>query len=105
MCLDVFFEVTWEIGQVEFSKETKGQRNTMVVSFDPKKIQVLRFFHRRSRQTAGRFGEEHVKDITDKNSSTIDKYGWLHSGDKALNFSFLCLAGGMGGRGECLKCF
>ncbi|CAJ1327610.1 unnamed protein product [Effrenium voratum] len=29
-----------------------------------------------------RFGDEHVKDITDKNSSTIDKEGWLHSGDK-----------------------
>ncbi|CAK9053283.1 unnamed protein product [Durusdinium trenchii] len=29
-----------------------------------------------------RFGEEHVKDITEKNASTIDQYGWLHSGDK-----------------------
>lgn len=28
------------------------------------------------------FGEEHVKEITDKTASAIDKYGWLHSGDK-----------------------
>ena len=24
-----------------------------------------------------------LKDITEKNASTIDQYGWLHSGDKA----------------------
>ena len=46
-----------------------------------------------------RFGDDHVKvglssafeacasfgiqDITEKNASTIDKEGWLHSGDKA----------------------
>lgn len=29
-----------------------------------------------------RFGDEHVQDITEKNASTIDKEGWLHSGDK-----------------------
>lgn len=28
------------------------------------------------------FGPEHVKEITDKTASAIDKYGWLHSGDK-----------------------
>merc|ERR1712232_1015786 len=28
------------------------------------------------------FGEEHVEDITSKNRSTIDKWGWLHSSDK-----------------------
>merc|ERR1719191_2207912 len=28
------------------------------------------------------FGLEHVKEITDKTASAIDKYGWLHSGDK-----------------------
>jgi len=28
------------------------------------------------------FGDDHVKEITDKNAGTIDKEGWLHSGDK-----------------------
>merc|ERR550514_1767537 len=28
------------------------------------------------------FGPEHIKDIEDKNSATIDSEGWLHSGDK-----------------------
>jgi long-chain-fatty-acid--CoA ligase ACSBG len=28
------------------------------------------------------FGSEHVKEMEDKNASTIDQYGWLHSGDK-----------------------
>mmetsp|Transcript_66849 Transcript_66849/g.169564 ORF Transcript_66849/g.169564 Transcript_66849/m.169564 type:complete len:745 (+) Transcript_66849:51-2285(+) len=28
------------------------------------------------------FGPEHVKEITDKNASAIDQWGWLHSGDK-----------------------
>lgn len=28
------------------------------------------------------FGEEHLKDIEDKNKATIDQFGWLHSGDK-----------------------
>lgn len=28
------------------------------------------------------FGVEHVKEIEDKTASAIDKYGWLHSGDK-----------------------
>merc|ERR1719493_54608 len=28
------------------------------------------------------FGEEHVADISKKNADTIDKWGWLHSGDK-----------------------
>merc|ERR1719201_1680591 len=28
------------------------------------------------------FGAEHVKEIEDKTASAIDKYGWLHSGDK-----------------------
>ncbi|CAE7227917.1 ACSBG2 [Symbiodinium sp. CCMP2592] len=29
-----------------------------------------------------RFGEAHIKEIREKNESTIDKDGWLHSGDK-----------------------
>jgi len=28
------------------------------------------------------FGEEHIKEIQEKNRATIDKWGWLHSGDK-----------------------
>eukprot|EP00403_Amphidinium_massartii_P037641 CAMPEP_0178440584 /NCGR_PEP_ID=MMETSP0689_2-20121128/36875_1 /TAXON_ID=160604 /ORGANISM="Amphidinium massartii, Strain CS-259" /LENGTH=742 /DNA_ID=CAMNT_0020063405 /DNA_START=29 /DNA_END=2257 /DNA_ORIENTATION=- len=28
------------------------------------------------------FGEEHIKEITEKNRGTIDSEGWLHSGDK-----------------------
>merc|ERR1719215_2357616 len=28
------------------------------------------------------FGQEHVEEMMGKNRSTIDKYGWLHSGDK-----------------------
>jgi len=28
------------------------------------------------------FGEAHVKEMDDKNAGTIDKEGWLHSGDK-----------------------
>lgn len=28
------------------------------------------------------FGEDHIQDITEKNRSTIDQWGWLHSGDK-----------------------
>merc|ERR1711920_1017095 len=28
------------------------------------------------------FGQEHVEEMTAKNRSAIDKYGWLHSGDK-----------------------
>merc|ERR1712039_261749 len=29
-----------------------------------------------------RLGEEHGEEITDKTRKTIDKWGWLHSGDK-----------------------
>merc|ERR1719486_745959 len=28
------------------------------------------------------FGPEHLKEIEDKNEDAIDKWGWLHSGDK-----------------------
>eukprot|EP00933_Yihiella_yeosuensis_P033483 TRINITY_DN27187_c0_g1_i1.p1 TRINITY_DN27187_c0_g1~~TRINITY_DN27187_c0_g1_i1.p1 ORF type:complete len:738 (+),score=189.24 TRINITY_DN27187_c0_g1_i1:74-2287(+) len=28
------------------------------------------------------FGDEHMKEIDEKNASAIDKWGWLHSGDK-----------------------
>lgn len=28
------------------------------------------------------FGEDHVKEITEKNAGSIDEEGWLHSGDK-----------------------
>eukprot|EP00929_Paragymnodinium_shiwhaense_P034324 TRINITY_DN186_c0_g2_i1.p1 TRINITY_DN186_c0_g2~~TRINITY_DN186_c0_g2_i1.p1 ORF type:complete len:748 (+),score=148.39 TRINITY_DN186_c0_g2_i1:62-2305(+) len=28
------------------------------------------------------FGEAHIKEIEEKTASAIDKYGWLHSGDK-----------------------
>merc|ERR1719291_1332648 len=28
------------------------------------------------------FGQEHIDEMTSKNRSAIDKYGWLHSGDK-----------------------
>jgi long-chain-fatty-acid--CoA ligase ACSBG len=28
------------------------------------------------------FGEDHVKEMTKKNEDAIDKWGWLHSGDK-----------------------
>merc|ERR1711976_890910 len=29
-------------------------------------------------------GEEHVKEIMEKNAQTIDAEGWLHSGDKGM---------------------
>jgi long-chain-fatty-acid--CoA ligase ACSBG len=28
------------------------------------------------------FGQEHVKEMEEKNAAAIDQYGWLHSGDK-----------------------